>query len=204
MDFQRDLNIIKQQLEEFKNAGYNRICIPGGTSKDGDHYSGAVIPYWDVITKLLWIVGVPYDSQYYKTNDENGHTKKSGEHPIETVIREVTEETALSIDPRDLVKLDCSFSIPDNRVKVTENKMHAKNFYLAEKFSGNLFNFNGPKPNPIDGETSSPIMLPASMFLKVVFHPHQKAAKEAIRRLIKSSEELAPYKDYYTAMVNMC
>ncbi len=186
MEFNQSVSEIEEKLALLKTQGYDRIHIPGGTSKDGTHYSGVIIPAYDPSLRKMYFVGVPYDSNFHKSGDDNNTNKKLGEHAIETAIREVIEETGLSVLPEDLEKLDASYSITDNR-DVT--KKHYKNYYLATKVTGNLFAFSGP--NPIDGETAAPVLIPVELFVKVIFGGHKKALESAIQKLLSLNGDYA-------------
>ena len=186
-DFDTNRQAILKRLADMKLLGYDRIHIPGGTSKDGGHYSGVIIPAYDDKSKTVYFCGLPYDSNFHKRNDENGHTKKAGESAMDTAIREVTEETALSIEPEDLIKLEkSSYDVPD---KNNIGARHYKNFYWTRKATGHLFSF--PAANPIDGETAAPIMIPADLFLSKengVFYNYRHAVLELIDIICKERE----------------
>ncbi len=192
MDFEKDLAIIKEKLEGYKNDGYDRIHISGGTSKDGEHYTGIIGYYFDLQTKKIYFVGLPYKSKFHINEDKNGHTKRYGETPLETVIREFFEETGFIVQPEDLVLL-YSFEIDDNRSE-RKGMKHTKYFYLVDikKCAGTLFDFEGP--NPIDGETAAPVLIPARLFTEVVFKGHLVAVNKAIEKLRAVSME------YYNAL----
>jgi ADP-ribose pyrophosphatase YjhB (NUDIX family) len=196
--FFEDESVIEERIKSFRNQGFDRINIPGGTSKDGSHYSGAVIPAYDPERKKMYFVGLPYNSLFHKEGDENGHTKKAGEKPLETLIREVIEETGLTIFPEYIETLDASYNIPDKRDPEPDpkkKKRHYKYFYFAPKFAGSLFAFEGA--NPIDGETAAPLLIPAHLFVKVVFPGHLAAVREVIEKLKGISPE------YYYALANL-
>jgi ADP-ribose pyrophosphatase YjhB (NUDIX family) len=169
---------VLSRINELKIAGYDRIHLPGGTSKDGSYYSGAIVATFDPTTKEVYFLGVPYSSSFHNIG-ENGHNKKMGEFPEHTVIRELLEETGLQAVASDL-KLVLNKKIPDNRPGRT-GQFHQKFFYLITEFTGNLFTFEGA--NPIDGETAAPIWIPASVFVKVLFGGHLEAVNKAIEEL---------------------
>lgn len=163
---------VLEALEAFKTQGFDRIHIPGGTSKDGKHYAGVFLFYHDREEKEIYFIGVPYNSNFHKTEDANGHTKKLGETPEQTAIRETQEETGLLIDKESLDKID-HYAVPS---KNNPGEMHNKHFYLTSQFRGGLFDFQG-KPNNIDAETGSPIWIPLSLFSKVLFGAKPRPGK---------------------------
>lgn len=177
---------ITNKIGSLHAQGFDRIHLPGGTAKDGSFYVGAPIFKFNFVTKNIEFLGVPYCSNFYK-NGESGHNKKSGETPEEALVREVMEETGLHILPDDL-KVIWEKKIPDNRPGRV-GQFHTKYFYLVEKFTGNLFTFDGP--NPIDGETAAPLWIPAQLFVKVVFGGHLKAVQIAIEKLSMENREYA-------------
>jgi len=180
--------VIKRKISNYEKQGYDRIHIPGGTSKDGEHYSGVFLYHFDKKSKEILFLGVPYSSKFYLEHKSNGHTKRSGETPKETARREVLEETGLFIEEGDL-DLVLQYHIPN---RIDKTKTHQKNFYCTNKYSGTLYSFEGP--NPIDGETSSPLWIPYNLFRKVLFGGHQQALQLAVRRLRNLSA------DYYYAL----
>ena len=37
------------KINELKHQGYDKIHIPGGTSKDGSYYAGAIVAVYDAV-----------------------------------------------------------------------------------------------------------------------------------------------------------
>lgn len=185
MDFERDPEIIKNKINDLKILGYDRIHIPGGTSVDGSYYSGCVIATYDHQSRKVYFLGVPYNSSFHlKGRSAN---KSLGETPESTIIREVFEETGLHLFNEDLKKI-FERSVRDNRPGKS-NEYHKKHFYLAVNFTGNLFDF--PGPNPISGETASPLWIPAELFVKIVFGGYKQVIKLAIEDLMQLNLEFA-------------
>jgi len=171
---------LHERLHALKLQGFDQIKLPGGTSKDRKHYSGVVIFHYDSKTKKSYFLGLPYDSYFHQTGDENGNTKKFGETPMQTAIRETMEESALIILEKDLQELiNSRKELPDreDRTKIG----HTKHFFLAKSFSGVVFNFEGQ--NPIDRETGAPLWIPVDLFAKILWIGHLQALKEAIQIL---------------------
>ena len=186
MENLQNIESVLSKINELKIAGYDRIHLPGGTAKDGSYYSGAIVVTMDPITKEVYFLGVPYNSHFH-IGSENGHNKKFGEFPEQTVIRELLEETGLQAISSDL-ELVLNKKIPDNRPGKV-GQYHQKFFYLITEFTGNLFTFEGA--NPIDGETAAPIWIPASLFIKVLFGGHLEAVYAAIEELNLISRDYA-------------
>lgn len=178
--------VVLKKINELKAQGFDKIHLPGGTSKDGSYYAGAVVALYDKITKEIYFLGVPYNSNFH-FNGENSHNKKFGEIPEQTVIRELLEETGLHTNPENL-KLIWDSSIPDNR-SGKKGEFHLKFVYLVTDFTGNIFDF--PGPNPIDRETAAPLWIPSSLFFKLIFGGHIKAVEKAIEELSMQSREYA-------------
>jgi ADP-ribose pyrophosphatase YjhB (NUDIX family) len=193
-NFETDPNVIKQKLEDLRAQGFDTIHLPGGTSKDGSCSSTVVIVKF--FKKEFYFVAMPYNSSA-KTN---GHNKKDNESPEQIARREVMEETALSIELADLHPL---FDVPvkDNRPEHV-GKIHRKYFYFADTFTGNLFEFKGPSPID-DGETAAPVMIPASLLMKIIFKGHLEALKTAICYLMEDKENKASNKDYAYALLSL-
>ncbi len=180
-------NTILEKILELKEEGYDRINTPGGTSKDGNDYSGIIGYHWSTIFNKFYFVGVPYNSTFYKTQQKNDDRKAANETPIDTACREFFEETGKKIDnPGDLIYL-YSKDVPDKRPEM-QGKMHRKHFYMIniDKCSGELHTFEGA--NPIDGETAAPILMPVDLFQKVLFGGHQDAYKKACEKLSEDRE----------------
>jgi ADP-ribose pyrophosphatase YjhB (NUDIX family) len=185
-------DVVLEQIKKLRVQGYDRIHLPGGTSKDGVHYAGGIVAVYDHLSKKVYFVGVPYNSSFHKGN-ENGHNKKLGENPEQTFVRELMEETALQTKLSDL-NLIFYREKPDNRPGM-EGKLHYQYFYLVEDFTGNFWTFDGP--NPIDGETAAPLFIPADLFVEVIFKGHLAAVKKAIEEMINEKE------DYYWALKDL-
>ncbi len=189
MNFETDIEVIKQKIAELQSQGYDRIHIPGGTSFDGSFYSGTIVAEYDPKTKEVYFLGVPYCSNYHIKNDNN-HNKKSGETPEMTAARELQEETGLYVNTEDLF-LVYKKDIPDNRPG-KNGKFHTKYFYLVIKISGNPLNLlDFPGASHIDAETAAPIMIPSSLFVKSVFGGHLPAIYASIPFLMEISRENA-------------
>lgn len=191
------IGLIKQMIACLKEKGYDRVHTSGGTSLDGSHYAGIIGYDYDNSTKEFSFVGLPYNSIYHRSHDEDesNHTKRAGETPMDTAIREFFEETGLKAKPEDLVSI-LDYSIKDNRPG-KEGQKHHKHFYMVniKKCSGELASFEGP--NPIDGETAAPILMPASLFSELLFIGHQQAFKKAV-------EKLSENRDYAYSLMNIC
>lgn len=195
MKFVKNLvSVIKQMLSYLKENGYDRVHISGGTSLDGSHYGGIIGYEYDVETKEFYFVGLPYNSTFHRHGDDSSHTKKPGESPKDTAIREFFEETGLKAKPEDLIEV-LSYSVKDNRTGM-EGKKHEKHFFIVDikKCSGELASFEGP--NPIDGETAAPILIPAQLFAELLFGGHQQALQKAITTLSEN-------RDYAFALMNL-
>jgi len=172
------------KIRELRNQGFDQIRIPGGSSKDESHYSGIFIYEYDPESKQVFFSSVPYNSNHWKQNDSNGHTKKLNETALETGCREAFEETGLHIEEEDLV-LILNYSIPDRK---DNTKTHTKNFYACDNFTGNLHNFTGA--NLIDKETAAPLWLPLAIFKEVLYKGHQSALSDTINYLKNRTLEL--------------
>jgi ADP-ribose pyrophosphatase YjhB (NUDIX family) len=177
-----DAKAIKELLEKFKTQGYDRIDTPGGTDKDGRHYSGVFVFDYDEESKKIGFVGVPYASKHFLTEkgkQSSNHTKQDNETPKETARREVFEETGLKVDNLDDLIEVFQFSVPDNLPGRPEGSVHTKYYFVvdARKCSGELHTFEGE--NPIDAETMAPEIFVGSQF-ELIFNkkkrePLQKA-----------------------------
>jgi ADP-ribose pyrophosphatase YjhB (NUDIX family) len=181
-----DAFAIQTLLKAFKDAGYDRIHISGGTSKDGAHYAGIIVYKYDKELKRFVFVGLPYDSLFYKREANGdkvaGHTKKDNELPKETAQRELFEETGLKVDDlRDLVEVYRK-EIDDNRPEFKGQK-HMKYYYMIniDKCSGELSSFEGE--NPIDGETLAPELFIKEEFMKILFKGHQLPLQKTFEKL---------------------
>jgi 8-oxo-dGTP pyrophosphatase MutT (NUDIX family) len=134
------------------------------------------------------VLVVGYNDKFSSTNPN----KKFGATPLETLARETIEESGHHILPENAT-LVYKEEVPDNR-NGKYGAIHTKYFYLVTEFTGTTFDFEGP--NPIDGETSAPIWIPAELAIKVVFHKHLKALQNAF-------EYLCEDKKYAIALMNV-
>lgn len=176
---------LSEKLESLKAQGFDQIKLPGGTSKDRKHFSAVVIFHYNTDEKKTYFLGLPYNSSFHKNGDDNGNTKKHGETPIQTAIREAMEETGLILKENDLEELiNSKYEVPDRDFQSII--VHTKHFFLAKKFSGTTFEFDGP--NPIDGETAAPVWISAGLFKQVLWGGHKKAFKEALQILSEDRE----------------
>lgn len=175
---------ILSKIGELLKLSFDQIRTAGGSSKSEEHYSGVFIYSYDKVSKILYFLGVPYNSNHWRENGSNGHTKKNDETPKETGCRECFEETGLVIKEDDLV-LIFSYAIPDRK---DQTKEHTKYFFLTDHFTGHLHDFEGA--NLIDKETAAPMWIPAKTFKTVLYGGHQKAFMETIKYLKNQSAEL--------------
>lgn len=174
---------LEKKLEDLKNEGYSRIHLPGGTSKDGTYCCSDVIETYNIVTRDVYFLGVPYNPN----SDQNGHNKRSDESIQATAVREAMEETGLIIKEENLIYLPKSSHVCPDRW--TPEKPHNKHFFLVKDFSGTVFEFEGH--NPIDLSIAEPLWFPARYFKKVVFENHAYAVKEAVEILMGKSKEYA-------------
>jgi len=170
---------ILSQIGLLRNQGFDQIKLPGGTSKNGEHYCGLVVCFFDKENKTTYFLGLPYNSNFHKTNNENVSSKVLGESPQATARRELMEETGYFVEKDDLVLIDKAKKVLGGKIPGTE---HVKYFFLVEEFNGNPFEFKGE--NPIDGETSAPIWIPANLFSQLLWGGHQYAFREALNLLM--------------------
>jgi len=178
-------NKLFSKLESLKEQGFDQIKLPGGTSKDRQHFSAVVICYYNPNDKKTYFLGLPYNSSFHKSGDENENIKKHGETPTQTAIREAKEETELILKKEDLEELVyAKYEVKDrdDRSKV----VHVKHFFLVKKFSGNISEFDGP--NETDGEIAAPLWISAVLFKKVLWGGHRKAFDGSLRILSSDRE----------------
>lgn len=175
---------LKAKLAEFQSQGFNQVKLPGGTSKDGFHYSGLVFFFYNKDNKTTYFLGLPYNSNYHK-NGENNDTKKYGESPKDTARREAMEETGLMVEISDLKEMPGVKKVLPGKI---EGTTHSKIFFLVEKFSGTAFQFLGS--NPIDAETGAPMWFQAKFFKQVLWAGHQPAFKEACNILAAEDKDV--------------
>jgi ADP-ribose pyrophosphatase YjhB (NUDIX family) len=169
---------ILSQIGALRNQGFNQIKLPGGTSKGGEHYSGLILFHFDKNTKKSYFLGLPYNPNFYKNNQENIATKLAGETPADTARRELVEETGYFVELEDLIEISNAIKKLPGKIPGT---FHIKYFYLVEEFSGAVFEFYGG--NPIDAETAAPLWIPAALFKQVLWIGHQEALKGALEIL---------------------
>lgn len=171
------------KLEKLYREGFTQVKLPGGTSIDGAHYSGVILFQYNPENKKTYFLGMPYDPRAWKKG-ESTHTKKQGETPKATGRREVMEEANLNVAEEDLEKVHQIGPMPGK----TPGTTHTKNFFLALRFTGDTFWYEGP--NPIDPETAAPLWFPAEMFAKILWKGHQDAFKAATHYLMQCNKDL--------------
>lgn len=138
---------IAEHVASLRQKGFDQVRFPGGTSKDKLHYSRGVIFRISEDKKRVEFLVLPYDSLSYKRG-ESDHTKKEGENPIQTLIREVYEETGLMCKQSSIHLLQS---------KHNQRYNHTKYEYLVEATEGSLQTFS--EGNPIDNETGTPFWI---------------------------------------------
>ncbi len=176
---------LSEALEIFKSMGFSRIQLPGGTSKDKSFCSSAIIFLWNDEKKMFYLVCMPYNPVFHMAGDENGHNKKLGETPQQTMLREIQEETGLFVKESDLVYLSKSkIVVPD---RYDKEKTHQKHYFLVKNFSGTLFDFDGP--SRIDAETAAPVLIAAHLLKDCLFPGHKSAVREAAEVLGAEKKE---------------
>lgn len=189
-------SFLNESLSLLRDMGYTEIRFPGGTHKNGDHYSGVVIYKYDPTNKKVYFLVVPYDPESYKKNPDQIRRKPIYETPVGTAIREVYEETALSIKSEDLVELEnIRYSVQKHRSK---DQQHIKHFFITKEYTGTPAQFQGG--NPIEAETASPLWIEGEELNKVVCKQHQRPFREALNHLamnIKYCDAMLSYLHSY-------
>ncbi len=185
---------LKSKLKAMNEQGFTQIKLPGGTSRDRQHYSGLIIPYYNFEDKMTYFSGLPYNPNFHKNGTENVDNKKEGETPLQTAIREGMEEIGLIFKPEDLEEVLSAMVKIKDRVN-PELILHIKHFFVAKSFSGEAFEFEGP--NPIDHETAAPIWIPAPIFKEILWKGHQPAFNASF------SEILCTDGDIYNSMYKL-
>lgn len=173
-------------LAFFKEQGYDRIHMPGGTSVEGNHFSG-VLPYWyNPEDKHVYFVGVPYASQAYKKELEIAgqfprSQKPFGESPEATACRETFEEIGVKVNPLNLTQVH--YQEKDDNRNPGKGLLHRMYYFMVNiaKGSGELSSFDGP--NPIDPETLAPVLFRADVYAEVLFAKHDDAFYKALGAL---------------------
>lgn len=171
---------LTSKLQAMKNDGFTQIKLPGGTSRDRQHYSGVIIPYYNPENRITYFLGLPYNPEFHKSGKEDNGNKKEGENPFQTAIREVMEETGLILTLEDFDEMKEVTVVVHDKIN-PELVLHTKHFFIAHNFSGEIFQFDGA--NPIDEETSAPIWIPARMFKEILWGGHQKAFQVSLEIL---------------------
>lgn len=179
---------ITNLLGNLKTEGFDRIHLPGGTSLDGSIYAGVVLAKYEPINKITYVAGMPYNSNFFRTN-ERVRTYKMGmyETSEETAARETLEEVGVYVKKSDL-SLVWESKTPDNRPRYL-GQFHCKYFYLATEFTGEGLKFEGA--NLSERETAAPLWIPAELFVKVIFGGHLKAVNAAIKELCMLDKKYA-------------
>lgn len=186
---------IMNYIMEIRNVGFDQIRLPGGTDKNFNHYSGIVVFRKNPENKETYFLGVPYNSNFYKTQKEDRSRKVEGESVLQTARRELFEETGLVVEEEDLKEIPSARFVGKKYNKEGDRIDHIKYFFLCPKVSGNLAEF-GHAGNPIEGETGSPIWIPGKLFKQVLSLKHQNAFNKAL-------ELMAQDKDLYLAITHL-
>jgi ADP-ribose pyrophosphatase YjhB (NUDIX family) len=162
---------------------FTQLRLPGGTSAHGEHFSAALI-YREIkdennVTGQFEFLLIPFDPEFYK-GDERNTNKRSNETPIQTLIREIFEETALIINS-EYSKEPHLFEVPSRKRPGT---MHSKYSYLLEygkDVTGDIL-FTETGINPISAETGNPVWVSQGDLFHALFKGHHIPAKELIRK----------------------
>ena len=170
-----------QEIENLQKKKFDQIKFPGGTSKDGSHYSGVIAYFFD--GKKVHFLVLPYNRRYHFHGipKEAVHTKKEGETPIETACREFLEETGLSLDPAALTEVEAArVFIPQGYTEQGTRRLdHTKRFFVCRITAMP----ETMTPHAPDMETSDPVLIEAGVLLKVIFKNHLNPLEEAVSML---------------------
>lgn len=175
---------LNEDLSLLSTMGYTEIRFPGGTDKNGDHYSGVVIYKYDQTNKKVYFLVVPYDPESHKKNPDQISRKPRYETPLGTAIREIFEETALTVKLKDFTELkDIRHSVKKHYSK---HQQHLKYFFITAKYTGTLPKFEGG--NPIDPETASPLWIEGKDLSKIICRKHYLAFQAGLKYLAMNKE----------------
>lgn len=143
---------LKAHFDHLKLVGFYTLKFPGGTSRYGEHFSMSILWRISKDKKSIEVVVIPYDSTFYKKQDQpKTNSKPETETPEETLRRESFEETGLI--PQESVLIHQQAEKP----LYGQNRDHIKYVYATEikNCSGNLFDF-AEDHNISDGEIGCP------------------------------------------------
>ena len=179
---------LRDKLAVLAQQGFTQIKFSGGTAKNGEHYSGVELYYFNPKNKTLYFLGLPSNPTFHvKGDDESKYAKPEGESPKETGIREAKEETGYIIEAKDLIEIPKAEKMVPGK-HPNPNQTHTKKFFLAGEFSGEMHNFEGP--NPKDAEIAAPLWFPAKMFKKILTKSHQEGLKEGCEILMATDRDI--------------
>ncbi len=181
--------LTKSQFEEtfnfLKTMGYSEIRFPGGTDKNYDHFSGVIIYQYNSEKKKVFFLVVPYNSDFFKSHEEDRSRKPQKETYKKTAVREVYEETGLIVSQDHLIEL------PEARFVAKKNVgtgTHTKNWFITNNFSGHPAKFEAG--NLIEAETASPMWVEGTILKEFLSRKHKIAFEKGVNYLASKDREL--------------
>lgn len=173
-------------VKKYDSLGFTGFNLPGGTSREGGHYSGGVI-YRFNDKKQVEILVLPYDG---KVKDPVETSKQENEKPMQTLIRELLEETLLQVTPKDVELVEAATVVLPAR---PPKKEHTKYCYLVHSFKGEPGNFDDQDNgrNPIDPETGTPFWVSVDVFEEIIFPTHRMPLGKALGMLMARESKYA-------------
>ena len=179
---------LRNKLAELAQQGFSQIKFCGGTSKNGEHYSGNMFYFYNQKNKTSYFLGLPSNPTFHVNGDnETTYSKPEKETPEETAKREAKEESGYIIELEDLLEISKAEKKVHGKYP-NPNQFHFKKFFLVGKFSGHMHSFDGP--NPKDAEIAAPLWFPAKMMKEILTPSHQKALEEGCKILMATDRDI--------------
>lgn len=194
IDYNKNAKDFLEKLGPGK-LGFNQVRLVGGTAPNRAHFCGAVV--WRKSMRngktVVEFLAIPYNQHTHRSQKPNLKviSKEPHEDPYTTLIRELRQETGLSLtgEARVMLTTEGEDIVPPRPDENNPGKDHRRYWYLIEDrdCSGELLTSD---VNPMDPETGKPMWLTAEELDEILYFGHRWPLYCAIEQLCLKAYDL--------------